>query len=204
MTESKAAPTLPNLAGVATADLVQSIGTGSYSADYINWARTVQKLRESAPDWMPEVVPAPDDGLLHAAPVGAYMLIRFRHIGSGLTTAPVPHAVMDAKNNAMPRDKITARDITDTHRRGVCLAAAFTFGLAHELWAKMPLETGYGEPVDDDAVEWLDAIAGASDSTELDRIGANLKEQAGTIPADAMKRIRAAWAKRAKDVKVAK
>lgn len=52
---------------------------------------------------------------------------------------------MDVRNAAIPIDKITARDITDTHRRGVCMAAAFTFGLAYELWAKLPLESGYAE-----------------------------------------------------------
>ena len=52
---------------------------------------------------------------------------------------------MDNRNQAIPLDKITARDITDTHRRGVCMAAAFTFGLAYELWAKLPLESGYAD-----------------------------------------------------------
>ena len=53
---------------------------------------------------------------------------------------------MDHRNNAIPYDKITARDITDTQRRGMCLAAAMTFGLAYELWAKMPMESGYAQP----------------------------------------------------------
>jgi hypothetical protein len=53
---------------------------------------------------------------------------------------------MDNRNAAIAYDKITARDVTDTHRRGACLAAALTFGLAYELWAKMPLESGYGQP----------------------------------------------------------
>ena len=42
---------------------------------------------------------------------------------------------MDNRNNAIPFDKITARDITDTHRRGLAMAAALQFGLASELWA---------------------------------------------------------------------
>ena len=50
---------------------------------------------------------------------------------------------MDNRNNAIPYDKITARDISDTQRRGMCMAAAMTFGLAYELWAKMPLENPY-------------------------------------------------------------
>ena len=132
---------LPNLAGVATADLVEKIGTGKFSAAYINWARTVNLLRDHAPGWQPDLVLTPDGGILHPAPVGAYLLIRFsdgEHV-----TAPVPQAVMDSRNAAIPFERITARDVTDTHRRGVCMAAAFTFGLAYELWAKLPLESGY-------------------------------------------------------------
>jgi hypothetical protein len=133
----------PNLAGVATDDLVETIGAGSFKASYINWSRTLQLLREHAPGWLPETVPNAEGSLLHAAPVGCYLLIRFRN-GEQVTPA-VPQAVMDARNAAIQRDKITARDLTDTHRRGVCLAAAMTFGLAYELWAKLPLESGHEE-----------------------------------------------------------
>ena len=134
---------IPNLAGVATDDLVETIGAGSFRASYINWSRTLQLLREHAPGWLPETVPNADGSLLHAAPVGCYLLIRFRN-GEQVTPA-VPQAVMDTRNAAIQRDKITARDLTDTHRRGVCLAAAMTFGLAYELWAKLPLESGHEE-----------------------------------------------------------
>jgi hypothetical protein len=138
--------TIPNLAGVATADLVEHIGAGSYKASYINWSRTMHLLRTNAPGWMPEVVHAPDGGLLWQAPVGCFMMFRFRN---GNTCTPsVPQAVMDQRNAAVPIERITARDITDTHRRGVCMAAAFTFGLSYELWAKMPLESGHVEAVD--------------------------------------------------------
>ena len=133
--------TLPDLSGVATADLVEHIGAGKFSASYINWSRTVALLRKHAPGWQPELVNAPDGYILHAAPVGAYLLIRFRN--GDAVTPPVPQAIMDARNAAIPLERITARDITDTHRRGVCMAAAFTFGLAYELWAKLPLESGY-------------------------------------------------------------
>ena len=133
--------TLPNLAGVATADLVEKIGGGNFSASYINWSRTLNLLRTHAPGWLPELVPNTAGDILHAAPVGAYLLIRFRN-GEQVTPA-VPQAVMDSRNAAIPREKITARDVTDTHRRGVCMAAAMIFGLAYELWAKMPLESGH-------------------------------------------------------------
>jgi len=134
---------LPNLAGIATDNLVETIGAGSFRASYINWSRTLQLLREHAPGWLPETVPNEDGSLLHKAPVGCYLLIRFRN-GEQVTPA-VPQAVMDTRNAAIQHDKITARDLTDTHRRGVCLAAAMTFGLAYELWAKLPLESGYEE-----------------------------------------------------------
>lgn len=134
---------LPNLAGVATKDLVESIGAGSFKASYINWSRTLQLLRQHAPGWLVDTVPAADGSLLHRAPVGAYLLIRFVNV-DGTTTPAVPQAIMDHRNAAIPYDKITARDITDTQRRGACLAAAMIFGLAAELWAKMPLESGWG------------------------------------------------------------
>jgi len=136
----------PNLAGVATSDLVDKIGTGKFTASYINWARTMHLLHVNAPGWLPELVNAPDGYILHQGPVGAYLLIRFRN--GEATTPAVPQAIMDSRNAAIPTGNITARDITDTHRRGVCMAAAFTFGLAYELWAKLPLESGYGDVAD--------------------------------------------------------
>jgi hypothetical protein len=142
---------IPNLAGVATDDLVETIGAGSFKASYINWSRTLQLLREHAPGWLPETVFNAEGSLLHAAPVGCYLLIRFRN-GEQVTPA-VPQAVMDTRNAAIQRDKITARDLTDTHRRGVCLAAAMTFGLAYELWAKLPLESGHEEEKKDERQE---------------------------------------------------
>lgn len=134
--------TLPNLAKVATSDLVEQIGGSGFKASYINWSRTMQLLRDNAPGWMPELVTAPDNTPLHRDPVGAHLSIRFRHV-DGTLTPEVPQAVMDNSNKAVPYEKITARDVTDTHVRGVCKAAAFTFGLAYELWAKLPLESGY-------------------------------------------------------------
>lgn len=136
---------IPNLAGIATKELVEHIGTGKFVSAYINWSRTMNLLRVHAPGWMVESVMSPEGSLLHRAPVGAYLLIRFRHV-DGTTTPEVPQAVMDHRNAAIPFDRITARDITDTQRRGACMAAAMIFGLAYELWAKMPLESGYSAP----------------------------------------------------------
>ena len=134
---------LPNLAGVVTKDLIEKIGTGKYAASYVNWSRTMQLLRENAPGWLVDYIPNEDGTLLHRAPVGAYLMIRFVNLETGTTTPALPQAVMDNRNNSIAYDKITSRDITDTQRRGMCMAAAMTFGLAYELWAKMPLENPY-------------------------------------------------------------
>lgn len=193
---------LPNLAKIATADLVETIGGGSFKASYINWSRTLHLLREHAPGWLPELVRAPDGNILHAAPVGAFLLLRFRHV-DGTVTPEVPQAIMDTHNKAVPIEKITARDITDTHRRGACLAAALTFGLAYELWAKMPLESGYteGEDVPDHSSEWIDAIQGCHSREELDKLAAEIKE--ANLPGPAARKARAAWSARAHALKAA-
>ena len=125
---------LPNLAGKISPQDVESKGSGSYKADYISWARTMQLLHQHAPGWLPDAILADGGGLLHCCPNGCYLLIRFVHT-DGTVTPAVPQAVMDNRNNAIAFDKITARDITDTHRRGLAMAAALQFGLASELWA---------------------------------------------------------------------
>ena len=174
---------IPNLAGVATAELVETIGGGNFKASYINWSRTLNLLRVHAPGWLPDVIKSPGGELLHRAPVGGYLEIRFVH-QDGTATPPVPQAVMDSRNAAIAFDKITARDITDTHRRGVCLAAALTFGLAYELWAKVALESGYGDqaPEQPEAPQRITPAGGVWDSLDeetqkaLEIVLANLRE----------------------------
>jgi hypothetical protein len=173
---------LPNLAGLATNDLVEKIGGGNFSASYINWSRTMHLLRTHAPGWLPVLTPNPEGHILHRAPVGCYLLIKFRHL-DGSETPPMPQAIMDSRNNAIPLEKVTARDITDTHRRGICMAAAMTFGLAYELWAKMPLESGYAEPEENSKgplVTKVSPMDGALDGFDEEQL-AFLKETAGQI-----------------------
>lgn len=141
---------LPNLAGVVTKGLVETIGTGKYAAPYVNWSRTMQLLREGAPGWLVDYEPSTDGTILHRAPIGGYLMIRFRHL-DGTVTPALPQAVMDNRNNPIPYEKIGARDVSDTQRRGLCMAAAMTFGLAYELWAKMPLENPYRISGDEEA-----------------------------------------------------
>lgn len=141
---------LPNLAGVVTKDLVETIGSGSFKASYVNWSRTINLIREHAPGWLPEIIPTAEGELVHRDPVGGHLRIRWRHI-DGTVTPEIPQAIMDHRNGSIPYEKITSRDVTDTHRRGACLAAAMTFGLGYELWAKMPLESGYSQAALEDS-----------------------------------------------------
>lgn len=152
---------IPNLAGIATNELVETIGAGSFKASYINWSRTLNLLRQHAPGWSVEAVPSQDGGLIHRDPVGGHLMLRYRHI-DGTTTPEVPQAIMDHRNQAIPYEKITARDVSDTHRRGACMAAAMQFGLAYELWAKLPLESGYGAAEDEDSPRISEAPRAAS------------------------------------------
>jgi hypothetical protein len=121
----------PYLAGTIKADDVRQKGSGSYAADYISWAKTMQLINEHAPGWLPEM------GDLGFAPdQTAYVNVRFAHAESGKTTPWFPQSVMDNRNKPVPAEKISARDITDTHRRGICSAAACFFSLGYELWAR--------------------------------------------------------------------
>jgi len=146
------APLLPNLIGKVEKERIETIGTGKYQAAYLNWARTFNILREHSPDWLVECEPAPDGTLVHRAPVGGYLMLRLRNIRTGLVTPSVPQAVMDNRNASIPYEKITSRDITDTQRRGGCLLLAQQTGLASELWAKDPLESGYSQNGDSERV----------------------------------------------------
>lgn len=83
------------------------------------------------------------------------------------------------------------------------VASSVSYGKRYTASALLNL-TSHGE--DDDAFasvtgfdisEWSAAINGATDKTELDRIGADLRAQTG-IPAQALRQIRAMWATKAK------
>ena len=190
---------LPNLAGVITKQDVESKGSGSYKADYISWARTMQLLHQHAPGWLPDAVLADGGGLLHCCPNGCYLLIRFVHT-DGSATPAVPQAVMDNRNNAIAFDKISARDITDTHRRGLAMAAALQFGLASELWAKNLGENPYrpeqAEPVSGNA-QAVPATQRKPKSIHSPGPSAptveSLKELMDKLPADDAKSLKAAF-----------
>lgn len=127
---------IPNLSGFADPQNVSQKGTGRFTADYINWARTLHDIRQNAPGWMPEMQQDIDGNEIHRAPDGSgYLVIRFTHIDGSRTTG-IPHAIMDHKMLPIAGDKIGARDVADSFVRGACKAAAALFGYAWQMWSK--------------------------------------------------------------------
>jgi len=127
---------LPYLAGVVTANDVRQKGSGSYAADFVSWAKIMQLINENAPGWMPQLGMSPEGGHVFKAPNGTgYLMVCFVHSEEG-ETMEWPQAIMDNRNNPIAYEKITARDVTDTHRRGICSCAAGVFSLGYELWAR--------------------------------------------------------------------
>lgn len=132
----------PNLGSVITSDDVSTKGTGSYKAEYVNWCRVAQLLRENAPGWQFHLKPTADGQHIWTAPNGTGYVVGF-FTGPGPDhekTPDFPQAVMDNRNAPVMAERISARDVTDTHRRCMCTAAAATFGLAWQLWAREPIE----------------------------------------------------------------
>ena len=115
-------------------------GKLKYRADYINWCRVSHLMRKHAPGWAFHLRHTPEDRHVWAAPNGTGYLVGYFRGPDGQETPDFPQAVMDGGNNAVPMESMDARDVTDTHRRCFAAAAAFTFGLAWQLWAKEPLE----------------------------------------------------------------
>jgi hypothetical protein len=136
---------IPNLAGVITKADIDTKGSGSYAASYVNWAKVAHLLHEHAPGWDFHLRPALDGTLLHKAPDGTAFVVG-EFIGpDDERLASFPFPCMDNRNNPIQLDKVSARILTDTHRRAMCACAAFSFGLAYELWAKDPVEDPHRE-----------------------------------------------------------
>ena len=135
----------PNLGGIITQADVSTKGTGSYAADYVNWCRVSHLLHDFSPGWQFALKAHPETGHVWKAPDGtAYVVGFFEHI-NGPETPAFPQAIMDNRNNAIAFEKVTARDLTDAHRRCLCTAAAAQFGLAWQLWAREAIENPHRE-----------------------------------------------------------
>jgi hypothetical protein len=136
---------IPNLAGVITKADVDTKGTGSYAASYVNWAKVAHLLHEHAPGWDFNLRPAADGSLLHRAPDGTAFVVGYFCAPDDSVLADFPFPCMDNRNNPIQLEKCSARTLSDTHRRALAACAAFSFGLAYELWAKDPVEDPHRE-----------------------------------------------------------
>jgi hypothetical protein len=136
---------IPNLAGVITKADVDTKGTGSYASSYVNWAKVAHLLHDKAPGWEFHLKPYSDGSLIWPAPDSTAFVVGYFTGPEDQATADFPFPAMDNRNNPIPLDKISARTLTDTHRRALCAAACFTFGLAFELWAKEEVENPHRE-----------------------------------------------------------
>mgnify|MGYP003111002202 FL=1 len=97
-------------------------------------------LHTHAPGWQFALATAPGGGHVWKAPNGSGYVVGYFINSEGKTTPHFPQAVMGFKNDAVAFEKIHARDVTDTHRRCLCTAAAAHFGLAWQLWAREEVE----------------------------------------------------------------
>ena len=197
---------LPLLKGRVSKDMVKKIGSGSYAAEYVPWSKIAELMQVHAPGWMPECVPNADGDILHKAPVGGYLQIRFRHL-DGTVTPAYPQAVQDNRHKSIAYDKISSRDITDTQRRGWCLAAAAVFGIGVEMWTRDPLESGYHTETTQEAPAAPKAapattaqqapsveVAKASEVTEATFREAALEKGVHTVAIDAIvKKLNGKW-----------
>ena len=128
---------IPDLSGLISKEDLHKKGS---FATYMNWARTTQYLRENAPNWEFHLeCRLETQEYVWAAPNGTGYLMCFFQNGEKKTPL-FPFPIMDNRNNPLPLEKISSRDLTDSHRRALCACAAFVFGLAYELWAKVEID----------------------------------------------------------------
>ena len=128
----------PNLSNEIEQKDVQEKG-GSFKAKYIPWAKIAQILNEKAPDWT-FCLETDDGNPVWKAPNGTgFLQCYFRH-DDGTSTSLFPYAVMDNRNMPKKYETITARDLTDSHRRALCAAGCMFFSLGHKLWSNEEIE----------------------------------------------------------------
>lgn len=122
----------PDLAGVISKEDVFRKG----NADFVAWARIANYLHKHAPGWQVAMRSDPSGQHVWKAPNGTAYLVLYFVGPDGTIKEDFPYAITDNRNNPIQFEQVSARMLTDSHRRGFCAAAAMNFGLAYELWAK--------------------------------------------------------------------
>ena len=99
-------------------------------------------------------------------------------------------------------------EANDGQDKGISKATSIAYRNALFLTFCVPHEPAIGGDPDGldgddsrsfDITQWADAIGNASDMTELNKIGADLKGRKDEIPPAAMRNIRALWSKKSKE-----
>ena len=129
----------PNLSNEIEQKDVHDKGGGSFKAKYTPWAKTAQILNEKAPDWT-FCLETDGGNPVWKAPNGTGFLQCYFRNDDGTATSLFPFAVMDNRNMPKKYETITARDLTDSHRRSLCAASCFFFSLGHHLWSGEEIE----------------------------------------------------------------
>ena len=109
---------------------------------YCKWSRIAYYLNNHAKGWNFQLKlnsesptsPSFFDAVWKAPDGSGYLMCYFTDPQGG-ETGLFPYAIMDNRNNPIKIDRISARDVSDSHRRALAACAAFTFSLGYELWA---------------------------------------------------------------------
>ena len=109
---------------------------------YCKWSRIAYYLNNHAKGWNFQLKlnsasptsPSFFDAVWKAPDGTGYLMCYFTDPQGG-ETGLFPYAIMDNRNNPIKIDRISARDVSDSHRRALAACAAFTFSLGYELWA---------------------------------------------------------------------
>jgi len=128
-------PILDNI--VTTEDVYEKAGR-----KYCKWSRIAYYLNIHAKGWNfhlklnSESPTSPSflDSVWKAPDGSGYLMCYFTDPEGG-ETGLFPFAIMDIRNNPVKVEKISARDVSDSHRRALAACSAFTFSLGYELWA---------------------------------------------------------------------
>ena len=128
----------PNLESIITPpDVYEKAGR-----KYCKWSRIAYYLNNHAKGWNFQLKlnsesptsPSFFDAVWKAPDGTGYLMCYFTDPNGG-ETGLFPYAIMDNRNNPIKIDRISARDVSDSHRRALAACAAFTFSLGYELWA---------------------------------------------------------------------
>ena len=177
----------PNLIGVIKES--DTYMKGKYK--YVSWARTSEILNELAAGWEFHLEMPPTyetTGVVWAAPDGTGYLMGYFTNPEGKKGAIYPYSIMDYRNDPMKLEKISARDVTDSHRRGFVFCAAKEFNLGSELWsgneilkAKEPVTPSKRQsnvqPKQNIAVLARDAIVKSTNGQQLDQHSETLRSR---------------------------